>query len=72
MKEIILDHLLEYGSITSLVAIELYQCTRLSHYIYLLRKEGYVIESEDINFIHSITGRKGQYARYILTDREVV
>ena len=72
MKEIILEHLLEYGSITSLVAIELYHCTRLSHYIYLLRKEGYVIESKDVDFIHSITGRKGQYARYILTDREVV
>ena len=66
MKEIILQHLQEYGSITSLVAIELYHCTRLSHYIYLLRKEGYVIESEDVSFIHSITGRKGQYARYRL------
>ncbi len=66
MKEIILQHLQEYGSITSLLAIELYHCTRLSHYIYLLRKEGYVIESEDVTFIHSITGRKGQYARYRL------
>ena len=66
MKEIILQHLQEYGSITSLLAIELYHCTRLSHYIYLLRKEGYVIESEDITFVHSITGRKGQYARYRL------
>lgn len=66
MKEIILQHLQEYGSITSIVAIELYHCTRLSHYIYLLRKEGYVIESEDITFVHSITGRKGQYARYRL------
>ena len=66
MKEIILKHLQEYGSITSIVAIELYHCTRLSHYIYLLRKEGYVIESEDVSFIHSITGRKGQYSRYRL------
>ena len=66
MKDIILKHLQEYGSITSLVAIELYHCTRLSHYIYLLRKDGYVIESEDITFVHSITGRKGQYARYRL------
>ena len=66
MKEIILKHLQEYGSITSLVAIELYHCTRLSHYIYLLRKDGYVITSEDITFTHSITGRKGQYAKYTL------
>lgn len=66
MKEIILEHLQEHGSITSLEAIDKYRCTRLSHYIYLLRKEGYVIESEDVSFIHSITGRKGQYSRYIL------
>ena len=57
MKELILEHLQEHGSITSLEAIEKYHCTRLSHYIYLLRKDGYVIESEDVSFIHSITGR---------------
>ena len=68
MKEIILQHLQEFGSITSIVAIQLYHCTRLSHYIYLLRKEGYEIESEDVTFIHSITGRKGQYARYRLIE----
>lgn len=68
MKQIVLDHLLEYGSITSLMAIELYHCTRLSHYIYLLRKEGYEITSEDVTFIHSITGRKGQYSRYRLIE----
>lgn len=66
MKEIILEHLQEHGSITSLEAIDKYKCTRLSHYIYLLRKEGYVIESEDVSFVHSITGRKGQYSKYIL------
>ena len=66
MKELILEHLQEHGSITSLEAIDKYRCTRLSHYIYLLRKEGYTIESEDVSFIHSITGRKGQYSRYRL------
>lgn len=66
MKEIILKHLQEHGSITSLLAIELYRCTRLSHYIYLLRKEGYVITNESIPFVHSITGKKSSYDRYIL------
>lgn len=66
MKEIILEHLQEYGSITSLEAILAYQCTRLAHYIYLLRKDGYEITSEDISFVHSVTGRKGQYVRYHL------
>ena len=66
MKEIILVHLQEHGSITSLEAIEKYRCTRLSHYIYLLRKEGYVIENESVPFVHSITGRKSSYDRYML------
>lgn len=66
MKEIILMHLQDHGSITSLEAIAKYKCTRLSHYIYLLRKDGYVIESEDVPFIHSVTGRKSAYARYRL------
>lgn len=64
MKELILAHLQEHGSITSLEAIEMYHCTRLSHYIYLLRKDGHTILSENVSFIHSITGRKGKYARY--------
>ena len=66
MKELILAHLQEQGSITSIEAIEKYHCTRLSHYIYLLRKEEHTIISEDVCFIHSITGRKGHYSRYRL------
>lgn len=66
MKEIILAHLQEYGSITSMEDIDKYRCTRLSHYIYLLRKDGYTIESDDVAFIHSVTGRKGMYSKYRL------
>ena len=66
MKEIILEHLQEHGSITSMEAYDRYKCTRLAQYIHLLRKEGYVIASEDVSFVHSITGRKGQYSRYRL------
>ena len=33
---------------------------------HLQEKEGYEITSEDVTFVHSITGRKGQYARYRL------
>lgn len=66
MREIILEHLLEHGSITSLEAIEKYKCTRLSQYILLLRKEGYEIRNEDVPFIHSVTGRKSSYVRYWL------
>jgi hypothetical protein len=66
MKEIILEHLLEHGSITSLEAIEKYKCTRLSQYILLLRKDGYIINNEDVPFIHSVTGKKASYVRYWL------
>ena len=66
MLELILDHLLEYGSITDLEALDLYKCRRLAQYIYLLRKDGYEIETVPVSFVHSITGRKAQYARYHL------
>lgn len=42
----IADHLTENKSITSWDAIEKYRITRLSHYIYLLRREGWDIETE--------------------------
>lgn len=40
------NHLLKKGTITSWEAIQRYRITRLSHYIYLLRNEGYVITGE--------------------------
>lgn len=40
------NHLLKKGTITSWEAIQKYRITRLSHYIYLLRNEGYVITGE--------------------------
>ena len=67
MKEIILNHLKEHGSITSLEAIKLYHCTRLGHYILLLRKH-YNIVSERIPFTHSITKRKSSCVRYVLVE----
>ncbi|MBR4857045.1 MAG: hypothetical protein IKU94_10530, partial [Bacteroidaceae bacterium] len=57
MKEIILAHLQEYGSITSMEAIDKYHCTKLSHYIYLLRKDGYTIESDDVAFRDSLSNK---------------
>ena len=66
MKKIILKHLQEHGSITSLEAIEKYHCTRLSQYILLLRKDGYNIRNEEVPFVHSVTGVKSAYVRYWL------
>ena len=55
MKELILKHLMEYGTITSLEAIEKYRCTRLSHYILVLRKEGYSINGTRGGFLWIIS-----------------
>lgn len=67
MKELILKHLQTYGSITSWEAIDKYNCTRLGHYIWVLRnKDGYVISGTREPFVHSITGHKSAYVRYSL------
>lgn len=66
MKDLILNHLLKYGSITCWEAIKKYNCTRLPHYILLLRKDGYEIEGIRVPFVHSITGKKATYIRYCL------
>ncbi len=45
-KQVVLDHLLEHGTITSWDAIQKYRITRLSEYIRSLRQEdGLNIES---------------------------
>jgi len=46
----ILHHLQVHKSITSMEAIKLYKATRLSGIIYILKKRGYVIETENKNF----------------------
>lgn len=48
MKDIILKHLKEKGTITSWEAIIDYGCTRLGHYIWLLKKEGYTITGSTV------------------------
>ncbi len=62
-KERILTHLQDFGSITSWEAIKEYGCTRLSAYIYLLRKEGYIIENEMVTSKNRY-GDEVHYAKY--------
>ena len=61
----VLEHLKQYGSITSLEAIEKYSATRLSAIIYNLRKKGYDIETKDIDFTDRF-GTKSHYGKYVL------
>lgn len=70
MYERILNHIIKYGSITSLEAIKEYGCTRLSHYIYLLRHNGYNVESERIKHVNKY-GDRCTYCRYYISDEEV-
>ena len=44
--ELISEHLIKYGSISSIEAIELFGCTRLSARISDLKKRGWPITSE--------------------------
>lgn len=63
-KKQVLSHLLEFGSITSWEAIDLYGITRLSQYIYLLTKDGYLIDR--ITRVNS--DGKGWHKEYVLID----
>ena len=62
--EKVLEHLKEYGSITSMEAIENYSATRLSAIIYNLRKRGYDIVTEDIQFVDRY-GNENTFGKYI-------
>lgn len=61
----IIQHLLNYGSITSMEAFSNYGITRLSAIIFNLRHEGYQIKSE---LCHSINrqGNHCTYSKYIV------
>lgn len=69
MEDRILNHLKTYGSITTWEAIKEYGCTRLSHYIWVLRNEDYDIKDE---WIHTTNryGDKIKFKKYILEEDE--
>lgn len=68
-KKLILEHLEKYGSIDSMTAIKEYGNTRLSATIYLLRKDGYIIQNETCNTVNRY-GRKVQYVKYKLVGKK--
>ena len=61
----ILRHLKEFGEIDSWTSIIDYGCTRLSHYIYVLRKEGYNIQGETMTGKNRF-GESTHFTRYVL------
>ena len=56
-REQVINHLKTYKSITSWDAIMEYGITRLSHHIYCLRKDGYIIPDKRIK----VKTRLGNY-----------
>lgn len=65
MKQIILEHLEENGTITSWEAITNYGCTRIHEYIRQLRRENYNIKSVSKS-VTTRFGRKTNIAVYTL------
>lgn len=60
---LVLEHLKNKGSITSIEAIEMFGATRLSSIIFNLRKQ-YKIETINVDFVDRY-GNKSVYAKYI-------
>lgn len=63
----VLDYLKKYGSITSWEAIQIFGNTRLSATIYLLRKDGYNIVSDNVCTKNRF-GDPVHFSKYILVD----
>lgn len=68
-KEQILSHLKEHGSITSWDAIMEYGVTRLSHHIYCLRNEGFIIPDKRIQ-VNTRLGKTTNISKYTLRDEK--
>jgi len=68
-KEQILTHLKEHGSITSWDAIMEYGVTRLSHHIYCLRNEGFIIPDNRIQ-VETRLGKTTNISKYTLRDEK--
>lgn len=66
-KKAILQHLKQFGSITSWEAIKEYGATRLSALILILRRKGYNIETQTM-FGKDRFGNYCKFAKYILME----
>lgn len=58
-------HLIKYGSITPMEAVNKYNLYRLSSVIFELRNRGMIIDTEKVPFV-SKYGTKSSYAKYHL------
>ena len=59
------EHLMKYGSISTWEAITKYKATRLSHFIYMFKKQGLDISTETVKS-KDINGNTVRFAVYHL------
>lgn len=64
----VLMHLLRFGSIEPLTALREYGCYRLGAVIFMLRDDGWKIDTQRMEGYSKITGRKVNYAKYRLLE----
>ena len=69
-KEKVLEYLKKYNNITQLEALRMWWDWRLSASIYLLRKDGYKIKSEDIT-VKKADGTDASVTKYTLLDEMI-
>ena len=69
-RDLVLDYMRRYGSITDSEARRELSCSRLSGRIHELRERGYEIAREWIHFENSMTGNSGKCAKYILIEKK--
>lgn len=62
-SRLVLEHLKEYGSITSWEAIEKYGATRLSAIIYNIRKH-HIVQNVDYTFVDRY-GNQSTFTKYV-------
>lgn len=68
-KDVVLNHLKKYGSISTIECYEIYRITDLQHAIYLLRKENYKISDEWVSSKNKL-GWANKYKKYTLIEKE--
>lgn len=66
-KEVVLNHLRKYGSISTLECYDKYKITDLQHAVYLLRKENYTINDRWV-FNKNLSGYANKYKVYELVE----
>lgn len=67
-NEKVLNHMKQFGSITSMDAFMRYHITRLSARIWDLRAAGHVIDTDDVTI--SVDGHPCTFARYTLKETD--